>query len=268
MHLNGKRRTSLPKPASCPISSRYKDLLTLVIWTLRILPLSLRCAVLDWHQKGRHTSKAQEEAGFLTTLSCASSFLMLSTCLHLSLSPVPVPSSRSSCVTFQWTFQSCKFDLTLPRTPCPAFPLTAPLHVVLRTAQGPPPRPRACSHTAPLAALSAFPFILHSKHRDPVKKTAQMRPCVTWRQCLCPGNLSGPIASSASPPPTPSLHLPKSPCRGWCPWTPACAHRGGQPPGPVPRPPTSLLGSLELSPGETGRETEVSSLRPHFLAVA
>lgn len=119
MHLNGKRRTSLPKPASCPISSRYKDLLTLVIWTLRILPLSLRCAVLDWHQKGGHTSKAQEEAGFLTTLSCASSFLMLSTCLHVSLSPVPVPSSRSSCVTFQGTFQSCRFDLTLPRTPCP-----------------------------------------------------------------------------------------------------------------------------------------------------
>lgn len=201
--------------------------------------------------EGRTHKQGTGGGWFSVHLSRTSSFLMLSTYLRLSLSPAPVPSSRSSCVTFQWTFQSCRFDLTLPRTPWPPLPLTAPLHAVPRNAQPPPapPRPRACSHTAPLAALSAFPFILHSKHRDPVKKTAQMCPCVTWRQCLCPGNLSGSIAGSASPPPTPALHLPKSPCRGWCPQTPAYAHRGGQPPGPAPRPPTSPLGSLELSPG-------------------
>ena len=94
MHLNGKRQPSLPKPASYPISSRYKDLLTLVIWTLRILPLSLWCAVLDWRQKGGRTSKAQEEAGFLSTFpvppasSCSPpACVSLSPLLSLSLFP-------------------------------------------------------------------------------------------------------------------------------------------------------------------------------------
>lgn len=98
------------------------------------------------------------------------------------------------------------------------------------------------------------------KHRDPVKKTGQMCPRVTWRQSLRPGSLSVSIAGSASPPPTPALRLPKSPCRGCCPWTPPCAHCRGRLPGPQDLDSTwsSIGGTSELFPYQS-----LATLSPH-----
>lgn len=144
-----------------------------------------------------------------------------------------------------------QFGPNAASTPLPRLPLTAP-STWSRTPQA-PARPRACSHTAP-PLPSAFRSFFIRKHVTLLRKQLRCVPKATWRQCLCPGNLSGPTLA-LPPRPTLSFASPgltvRAGARGHLPVPTARAA-----PGPVPRPPNfpaGLPGAASRRDGRTLR---------------